>query len=69
MKCLQLLSLNLHNIEVEEELNFINTDLILNEIRGFLNLYTHMKIGIQNFHERIFLPLLNILGIERKQNK
>lgn len=50
---------------IEDELNFINKDHIYIVIRGFLSIYIHEKIRIQDFHNKIFLPLLDQLEIPR----
>ena len=64
----QLKILKLDNIRIEEELNFINKEQLIKQIRGFLGLYTHMKTGLQDFHKRFYLPLLQKLGIGKKSN-
>lgn len=61
----QISPLNLKNIFIEEELKFIDKNQKINQIRGFLNLYIHEKVRIQDFHNRIYLPLLEKLEITR----
>jgi hypothetical protein len=59
----QLKPLNLDNIEIEPEYNFIDINKINYEIQNFLRLYLYSTLRIKDFNEMFLTPLLEDLGI------
>ena len=55
--------LDLNKIEIESEFNFIKVDKIHHEIQSFLHLYLGNILGIKDFYNSFFTPLLKDLGI------
>jgi len=59
----QLEKLNLNDIQIEKEYNFIDVNKIKYEIRGFLTLYLGGNLRQKGSYNKFFKPLLENLGI------
>ncbi|MFX0081809.1 MAG: hypothetical protein ACFE94_08655 [Candidatus Hodarchaeota archaeon] len=55
--------LDLHNIKIEPDYNFIEIEKINHEIQSFLDLYLATTLGIKDFFNSFLTPLLKDLGI------
>jgi len=59
----QLEKLNLNDIQIEKEYNFIDVNKIKLEIRGFLHMYLGGNLRQKDSYNKFFKPLLENLGI------
>lgn len=55
--------LELNNVEIEPEYNFLEVEKINHEIQSFLQFYLGTILGIKDFHKTFLTPLLKDLGI------
>lgn len=59
----QLEKLNLNDIQIEEEYNFIDVNKIKLEIRGFLHMYLGGNLRRKDSYNKFLIPLLEKLGM------
>jgi hypothetical protein len=61
----QLSPLNLDKIKIKTDYKFIEIDKLKYKIQEFLHLYLGKTLRIEDFYNRLLIPLFEELGVRR----